>query len=335
MFNLSKTVQDIEKEKIEKRKSIPSKVFFNHFYAINQHIKRDNTRFDLKKVNYYNSIKLLNKNCSIDTIRKLLWNSWSTEYAFNIGSMIGNEEYYKFAMHWNFPQAYYSIYLAMTAFHETQGIANNQHEKSIKLFSNSIKDNHYPEAISFYSEGLHNEFQFSGLNQFKQFPESFSGLSSLVKIEEIQTQIALFLKTTRESNAKHKRKIIEKTPINRINKLFLTKKGSITQNFQKKHWDNIYMTIPFTSLLNCLYRLRIKANYHDIDSFLNADIDFQSFNESLGGIIDYANFVHEAYIAKAIGKNKYKDILNDFPQHLGKETALKRYNNYILEILPQ
>ena len=163
MIDLNK----IFKEQAEKdRKAIPSKVFFNHFHAINFRIVNDDERFNLKKLDFYNQIKIKNNDFEIDICRKLLWNSWSTEYAFLMTSNSENSDYYRFALHWHFPQIYYSIYLSMTAFHETQGIANDQHEKSIKLFGNSIKDEHYPSAIRFYAQGNYKDFQYHGLKTF-------------------------------------------------------------------------------------------------------------------------------------------------------------------------
>lgn len=317
--------QKINEQDEKRKKAIPSRVFFNHFFAVNFHIQSNTEKYILKKVPYFNSLKCQNINFNIDTCRKLLWNAWSTEYAYSLGTQINNLDYYKFALHWNFPQAYYSVYLIMTAFHETQGIANEQHEKSIKLFGNSAKGNHYPSALCFYANGLHEEFKYLGLNDFKTFPNNFTGLSRIDSLDEAQAQIALFLKSTRKKNAEHKRGKLEAAN----DKKFLNKKGEFRKSFLKEHWDIIYQSIPETTILNMMYRLRIKANYHDIESFMNADIDFKLFHECLGNIIDYINFVHEAYIVKVIGKKEYEDILNKFPNHLNKETSVKRYNTLI------
>ncbi len=319
LFERLKEIQE------KKKKAIPSKVFFNHFFAVNYNIQSDSSKFHLKKIPYYNSLKLRNDKFKVETIKKLLWNSWSTEYAYNLGIQVNNEDYYKFALHWNFPQAYYSVYLAMTAFHETQGIANDQHEKSIKLFGNSVKDNHYPNAISFYSAGLHEDFNYNNLDTFKKFPQEYSGLSRIESLDEAQTQIASFLKSTRIKNAEHKREKLSESK----DKRFLNGNGEFRKKFSKEHWDLIFQTIPVTTLLNLMYRLRIKANYHDVETFIHADIDFKTFHESLGGIIDYLNFVHEAYIVKIIGYKDYEQILTKFPNHLNKATAVKRYNECI------
>jgi hypothetical protein len=317
--------ENLREQREKQKKAIPSKVFYNHFFALNYHIISDSNKYNLKTIPFYNSLKLRNENFNIDTIRKLLWNSWSTEFAFNLGNQINNAEYYKFALHWNFPQAYYSVYLTMTAFHETQGIANEQHEKSIKLFGNSVKDNHYPAALGFHVLGHYEAFQFKGLSTFNKFPKDCTGLSRIASLDEAQTQIAMFLKSTRIKNAEHKREKLADAK----DKKFINNKGEFRKKFSKEHWDIVYQTIPVTTLLNLLYRLRIKANYHDVESFIHADINFKIFHESLGGIIDYINFVHEAYIVKVIGNKEYENILNKFPNKLNRETALKRYNDFI------
>lgn len=238
--------------------SIPSKVFFNHFFAIMYFIECDENKFILKKNQFFNSIKVKNANLKTEQIRKLLWNSWSTEYAYKIGEKINSNEYYKFSLHWNFPQAYYSVYLSMTAFHETQGIASENHENSIKLFGTSVKDGHYPKAISFNSQGLFKEFNFNGLENFKSFPEKNSSLNKIECLEDAELQIATFLKSTRVKNAENKRNRLNKR---KAPKALLKEDGELRQKFNKIHWNLIYKTIPVTSLFNILYRLRIKANY--------------------------------------------------------------------------
>ncbi len=213
----------------------------------------------------------------------------------------------------------------MTAFHETQGIASEQHEKSIKLFGNSVKDKHYPSAISFYACGLKDQFEYFGLPSFKGFPKDSSVLSKIECLEDAELQLATFLKTTRKKNAEDKRSRLEK----QNHRDFRNAKGKFRKTFKKEHWDIIYNTIPITSVFNLLYRLRIKANYRDIESFVNSDIDFKSFHSSLGQLIYYLNFIHEAYILKAIGISAYEKILMTFPNHLNEETALKRFKKHI------
>ncbi len=311
MFDLKNIDEDFQK-------SIPSKVFYNHFDAVAKHINSAEI-LKLKKVKYFNELKLQNKDFEISGCKKLLWNSWSTEYSFGLAKTIDSTEYYKYSLHWNFPQAYYSIYLNMTAFHETQGKATDAHEKSIKIFGNSVKDGHYPKCISFYAAGLHNVFSYNNLDLYGGFPKGYSSLVTNSTPEEYQLQIANFLKTTRKQNAEDKKSRL-KSNDNR----FQTQSGGFTKQFKERHWNILYETIPVTTILNMLYRLRIKANYHDVEAFINAKIDFKQFHNSLGVIINCLNFVHEAYICKSIGLKEYEKMLDGFNNHLIKDTAIKR-----------
>lgn len=301
------------------QKSIPATVFYNHFDAATTFIEHAHSKIDLRKIEYYNNLKIRHSEFDIERCKKLFWNSWSTEIAFHLS--IPDSEFYKFALHWHFPQAYYSIYLCMTAFHETQGIANDNHEKSIKLFGNSVKDGHYPKAISYYATGGYNDFSFTGIRINKR--EQFNSLSKISNLEDAEMQIASFLKSTRIHNAENKKNRDLKEFSK--NKDFQNKKGELVKRFTKKHWDKIYAKIPETTLLNLIYRLRIKANYHDIESFINADLDFKKFHEKIGKLISYLNFVHEAYFCKAVGIEEYKKILNSFGGHAFDHLAIRRF----------
>lgn len=310
------------------QQSIPSRVFFNHFFAVQYHILSDTQRFALRSIDYFNQLKVQNKGLDLDQCKKLLWNAWSTEHALRLALQLDNREYYRFSLHWSFPQAYYSVYLAMTAFQHSQGTDSDNHEKAIKVFGHSVKDGHYPETISFFCQGLHENFTVHQLPLFNGFPPAFNALQRIESLDMAHTQIAKFLVSTRKRNAEHKRERCEEAK----DKRFLTKEGAFRKTFRAEHWNMLYQTIPQTTLLNMLYRLRIKANYHDIETFLNADVDFKALSEALVSIVDYTNFVHEAYLMKVIGRTRYEGILNSFPKCMNDGTALRRYKNHILPI---
>lgn len=320
------SVEEIKRLAERQQKSVPSKMFLNHFFAIQYHLLSSDDRYNLKKVTYYNELKLRNDHLNLESVKKLLWNAWSTEMAYTISSHVDNNDYYKFALHWNFPQAYYSVYLAMTAFHETQGIASDVHEKSIKRFGNSVKDGHYPVAISFFCKGLHKEFEILNLSGYDMSQTGFTGLARIDSLDQAHQQIGMFLRTTRKQNAEDKRLRIQK---GNKDSRFITADGKFTKRFLKTHWDILYRTIPETSLLNILYRLRIKANYRDIEAFVNADINFKQFHESLGEIVYYLNYIHEAYIYKSIGHESYSSILDQFLETVGDVKAKERYEHFV------
>ena len=136
------------------------------------------------------------------------------------------------------------------------------------------------------------------------------------------------MKSTRKKNAEHKRERLQKNN----DKRFHTATGSFRKNFRKQDWNLIYQSIPQTTVCNMLYRLRIKANYRDVETFINADINFKDFHLNIGKIVGYLNFVHEAYICKVIGVESYENIINNFPERLIENTAQKRFNELIKPI---
>lgn len=309
----------VQKEQNEKfNKSVPAMVFFNHFDAATIFIENYSTSKELGKLDFYNNLSIRNDTFNIDRSKKLFWNSWSTENAFHLG--IGDSEFYKFALHWHFPQAYYAIYLSMMAFHETQRIVSENHEKSINLFGHSVKHGHYPKAISYYANGAYKDFSYHGLNCHDN--KDFNSASRINNLKEAEMQITSFLKSTREQNAENKRNRAIRD--HSKSKAFQNKEGKLIKRFTKKHWDLIYNQMPETTLLNFIYRLRIKANYQDIETFIDADLDFKVFHEKIGIVVSYINFVHEAYFSKAVGIESYEKIFNSFNGHVFDDKAKRR-----------
>lgn len=310
----------------KQQKAIPSKVYFNRFHAIAHHILADTNRYKLRPIQKFSQLKCENPEFNIEECRKLLWNCWSTEYAFRLSGLVDDPEFYRYALHWNFPQAYYSLYLSMTAYQYTQGVDSWEHEKSIKVFGNHVKDGHYPNSISFYATGLYKKTRVHELPLARKKLSEFEVLASIQSADDAQMAIKSFLKSTREQNAEHKRERLKR----QNDKRFHTAKGTFTQRFTEDHWNILYRSIPVTSLMNIMYRLRIKANYRDIQTFMDAEgLNFKQFHESLATIVDYVNFVNEAYVCKAIGKEGYDSILNGFKAVEKQPLSKLRYLSHI------
>jgi hypothetical protein len=315
----------IKEQEEKRRRSIPAQVFLNHFQAICSHISNDNNSFDLKQVKYFNKKLFSKPGYDFDKIKRLLWNSWSTEHALNLTLTQKNSDYYKFALHWSFPQAYYSCYLNMHAFCLAIGDKRQSHLELIKAYGDRVTLKNYPSCISFYADGNFKNYGIYNL------PLSNSNKSAIAKIKtnaDVQSQIATFLKTTRNNSAEYHRNKRQDSsnPIR-------TKQGAVCQSFNAKQWKIITDKLGPTTLFNILYRLRIKANYNDVETFMHADIDFEAFYKCLIQIVGYINFVHEGYLAKAIGYKKYKTIVNGFPAHLSDSFIQKRFEEKILPLI--
>ena len=308
----------------QKRLSIPAQVFSNHFYAICKHIENDPDAFNLEKVKYFRTKLFSKPGYEYERIKKILWNSWSTEHALHITAKQGNPDYCCYALHWSFPQAYYACYLNMHAYCLAIGDQRHSHLELVRAFGDRVKKRNYPSSISFYAEGNFEECSINNL----PLHNIKSAISQIRNDADAQSQIATFLKSTRTNSAKYHRKKRQSSsnPIR-------TKSGAVCQSFSKRQWKVITDKIGPTTMFDILYRLRIKANYHDIESFMHADINFQHFHECLISIVGYLNFVHECYLARAIGYNKYKMILDGFPAHLSDSFVRKRYETKIVPLI--
>jgi hypothetical protein len=104
------------------RKSIPAQVFLNYFFAINFHIGHQDEGYGLKHLAYFQSFQSAIGEQEEETIRHLLYSCWSTEYALRATAELGSDDYLRYALHWTFPQAYYSIFSGFQAFLRAKGI---------------------------------------------------------------------------------------------------------------------------------------------------------------------------------------------------------------------
>lgn len=65
-------------------------------------------------------------NQDIKSILKLLLNSWSAEYALRITPLVTDEQYLNSALHWTYPQAYYSAFFSLRAVLVTLGCPTSE-----------------------------------------------------------------------------------------------------------------------------------------------------------------------------------------------------------------
>jgi hypothetical protein len=96
-----------------------------------------------------------------------------------------------------------------------------------------------------------------------------------------------------------------------------------------QHWGQITWRMGYTTLFDLLSRLRISSSHKEIDRFVEADIDFKLFHESLLDIVSYLNGIHESYVAKAIGLEKYQQLVADLPPHLQDSFVAARLRDTI------
>lgn len=307
------------------RRSIPAKVFLRHFSALRFQIENHADALNLNKILYFQQQRAKSAKCDKDELRKIIFNAWSTEYALRFTGSQENEDFLGFAMHWAIPQAYYSAYLTLHAFLRTVGAMHSSHQGAIKKFTEGVKTNKYPECISFYCEGQYSLLDINGLPSRR----SKEPLAKVNSMEDAHSQIAMLIKSTRESIAKASRKERQES-----GKPILTKSGKICQQFTDSQWAQVLKPTEATTLFHFLYRMRLKANYQDIQTFIEAEIDFVEFHNCLQAVVGYLNFVHESYVAKCLGRDEFNELVYSFPCHPSTNpVVVERWEGAIKNIL--
>ncbi|RDC62346.1 hypothetical protein [Adhaeribacter pallidiroseus] len=310
------------------RKSIPAQVFLNYFFAINYHIQHTDDALGLQHISFFREHRAQLNEKDLAAITKLLQSCWSTEYALRATAELGNEDYLRNALHWTFPQAYYTIFAGLQAFLYTLDVKTNNATVMRREAGRLVVKNAYPRAIGYYAAGPYYDFSvhrlpLAGYKPSLHIPE---------KGIEAQAQIGQFLRTTRKLQAVTTRQQVQNNPTTAIRS---SKTGLVLDKWGSQHWDQITWRLGYTTIFDLLSRLRISSSNKEIDRFVEADIDFKLFHESLLNIVSYLNAVHESYVAQALGIEKYQEIVASLPTHLQHGFVQARLHQHVAPLFPE
>jgi hypothetical protein len=313
--------EETKKQDTVWKKSIPAQVFLNYFFSIGYHLHHSDEA-GLQSLTFFREHFAELDEHDLEAVGKLLMTSWSTEYALRATAELGNEEYLRHALHWTFPQAYYTIFAGLQAFLYTLNIKTNNAEVARREVGRLVVRNAYPRAIGYYAAGPYPDFTIHRLPLAGYKPS----LQIPSKEIEAQAQIGQFLRTTRKMQAQE---IRQRVQANSQTALRSPKTGKVLDKWNASHWHQITWRIGYTTLFDLLSRLRISSTNKEIDRFVEAEIDFKLFHESLLEIVSYLNGIHESYVAKAIGINKYQQLVAALPAHLQEGFVAARLRSKI------
>lgn len=292
---------------------------YNQFHAIASYIEYHDLSEELKSSNLnYNNAGSQKR---FDKCYKMLFNSWSTEENLHRSELMAENELSGSILQWVFPMAYYSIFTMSSLFYYLNNYFPHRrisHKNIQKKFSELIIFGKYPQSISYFADGGKNNIAINNLvyNSTKNSIKYDSG-----NHEDVQRQIGQFLKSTREIS------LIEYREQNRKN--FRTKTKQVKTNLSKDDWNNISRKIGATSLINLLYRKRIKGNYREIDTFLSESIKTKEIIEALLKIVDHLNTIHEYHILKLIGEQKFMQTIESYFKGTGDNFVKSRMEMYL------
>lgn len=308
------------------KKSIPAQVFLNHFFGVNYHIQQSDEAYSLHRIVYFLNHRPALSAKDVEQIKNHLLNSWSTEYALRATAELGGDDYLRNALHWTFPQAYYSIFSGIQAFLHTLGVTVNHEEFIRREIGRLVVKGYYPMPVGFYAAGHYSDFRVHRLPLAHYKP----GLNLAGKELEAQAQIGQFLRTTRRLQARSIRQRVQSNPATALRS---KRTGEILEKFNQDHWNQLTWRIGYTTFFDLLGRLRISANHREIERFVVADIDFRLFHQSLLELVNYFNCLHEGYVAKALGLDGYRQLVESLPTHLANGFVHKRLTEKIEPII--
>lgn len=252
------------------------------------------------------------KNLNLGDTEKWLKNSWNTENVLIQNKSIIENTGQSFAMQWAFPQAYYSTFGSLLAHFKALGYTQESHKAVLRNFSTLVEQNKFPRSISFYCTGGKKNIEFVNITKPNDL-ESFE--FDTENIRTIDNQICQFLNATREI------KLNEKAP----DLKFTNRNGQKRKKLSPAMWQQVSNAIGNTTIMDLLYRKRIKANYQDIETFSTPKFKGIQVLSNLSEIVNILNFINESYIAKAIGIDNYEKILNSYLKSVNNEIVKLRF----------
>jgi hypothetical protein len=314
MENKEQNLVEQEEYSQDWKRSIPAQIFLNYFFSLHYLIRQAADAFQLNKVDYFRHFRQINAEEELseterNAIQQHLLNAWNTEYALRATAQLGNDDYLRNALHWTFPQACYSVFESLQAFLRIQGIKRLQPEQMEWEAGHLVANGAYPKAISFYASGHPLKPHLNGL----QYGHYRPSLQLADMKTEAQAQLGQFLRTTRKAKAQSVRQKMQGNPATALRS---QRTGKVLARFTDEHWRQLSWKLGHTSIFSFLLRLRISANHREITRFVEADIDFRLFQQSLQYIVSFLNFVHEAYVAKALGLEVYRKLVQKVPPYL-------------------
>ncbi|KAA9332496.1 hypothetical protein F0P96_12780 [Hymenobacter busanensis] len=311
------------------RKSIPAQVFLNYFFALSYHIREaDDAAGGLQHLPFFRAHQAELTEADQAAVEKMLLNCWSTEYALRATAELGNEDYLRHALHWTFPQAYHAVTAGLQAFLYTAGVRTNNPSLIRREVGRLVVRNAYPRPVSFYAAGSYGDFSIHRL----PLAGYKAGLQIAGKAIDAQAQIGQFLRTTRKQKAAAVRQQVQANPNTALRS---QKTGKLLDKWTAQHWQQITWRLGYTTIFDLLGRLRISQTSREIERYVEADIDFNLFHHSLLDIVSYLNGIHETYVAKALGLERYRELVANLPQHLQNSFVAERLRSRIEPVLTE
>lgn len=238
------------------------------------------------------------KKADLQVVQKWIVNAWNTEALLTHTRQLMRGGSFDSALQWSFAQAYYASFASTLAFFETRGFTESTHTAVVSSFARYAAEDYYPACLSMAIRGSKKGLEYKGVT-----PRP--GVSTVAFDPEdsktVDQQIAQFLRSTHEFGLKGKR--------DHMKKQFRTRAGAIKKSLSEADWNAVADSYGWTGLLHLAYRKRIKANYGNIDTFLDPELDAERLQDALISVVRGVLLTHEALIMKAVGPVEFDTMV--------------------------
>lgn len=287
-----------------------------------------------------------------DQVARILTNAWGTELLLNATGDIAADELIGFSNNWSVIQAYYAAYHAIQAVLVARGDKRpEKHSTTQRQFTAFWVDRRtdlLPWSLGWDDSGAIN------------LPRGYT-LHTVHNWENCHTEncidfLAKGLKTTREdlvtqrlsderrNKQARNRKQWESEEATRLaDGRRPRKRPSFPSRLGADERDKVATGVKATSVLDYLYRLRVRSNYEDSTMFTEGPTDpIQSWSvyRELSSITCATMLVHELLVIRIIGGNKVRSMMEHWlhaakrPQKSGlfiRYNALKSSGGFSLD----
>lgn len=159
----------------------------------------------------------------------------------------------------------------------------------------------YPWSAFVEADFVEGEPQFFHRG-FRRTPRPVSNLSTPTP-EKFEDYLALLLESTLERRARRKIRMEQKRYV---------KKGRIRRNLRQDEKKRIYRSAGPVTIFNALYRFRVRANYGNVDTFVegcSSPLEAQEFAIALFEVVDASLATLEVLLCAYAGEDVYRKVL--------------------------
>lgn len=285
--------------------------YLNYLEALRRYLSEETWRpaHQIASLRSGPSFRRLQRNTDVNksAVSKYLRNSWATE--LQLRAPTSNPEILGVANHWATVQLYYAVYLSLRALFiaANREVATN-HRAALRTIAADVEKRSglfpLPWKVCCKGGAMSSSAEFLCIPKDVEVRE-ISNLSSVGR-DEFWSSYAMLLRTTR------KRQIDERADQwKHQHKKKRLKKGGRIEIAENLH--------P-TTLFDFLYRLRIRSNYSDADSFIETLDDGESaqrFNSSLIRICWCSCLILEAQTCEYVGRKAFGELVDEYCDRIG------------------